>query len=136
MINARSAAGIVLKDNKLFIALRVPGGEMGERWEFPGGKVESGESCKETLVREYKEEFGIDVTVGRHIADASFTHGGKNVALEAWEVFFPDNPGKFILSEHTDVKWVFPEEIEKLPFVDSDMLLYNDVLSYCMEKKA
>lgn len=103
---------------------------MGERWEFPGGKVEDGESYQETLIREYKEEFGVDVTVGRHIADASFQHGAKTVNLEAFEVFFSEDVQKFILSEHTEVKWVAIEDIKTLPFVDSDMLLYEKVVSW------
>lgn len=132
---AKSAAGIVLKDKKVFIALRVPKGDMGSRWEFPGGKVEEGESFEETLVREYKEEFGIDVTVGKHIADATFKHGNKDVLLSAFQVFFSDDVQNFILSEHTDTKWVTFEEIKSLPFVDSDLLLYNDVVRFSMEQQ-
>lgn len=132
---AKSAAGIVLKDNKVFIALRVPGGDMGERWEFPGGKVEEGEGFEETLIREYKEEFGVDVKVGKHIADASFKHGEKDVFLSAYQVFFPEDVQKFILSEHTDTKWATFDEIKALPFVDSDLLLYNDVVKFSMEQQ-
>lgn len=133
-MNARSAAGIVLKDNKIFIAHRIPGGDMGSRWEFPGGKVEEGESYQETLIREYKEEFGIDVEVGRHIADAVFVHNEKQVELQAYEVLFSEDVYNFILSEHTEVKWVVPEEIKNMPFVDSDMLLYDEVLSWCRKE--
>ncbi|MBQ0168120.1 MAG: (deoxy)nucleoside triphosphate pyrophosphohydrolase [Treponema sp.] len=134
MNNARSAAGIVLKNNKIFIALRLPVGDMGNRWEFPGGKVEDGESYEETLIREYKEEFGVNVTVGNHIADASFSHNDKTVALSAYEVFFSDDVQKFILTEHSETQWVSPEEIRNLSFVDSDMLLYEEVLKYVKEQ--
>lgn len=129
-MNSRSAAGIVLKNNKVFIAFRIPGGEMGERWEFPGGKVEEGESYQDTLIREYREEFGVDVTVGRHIADARFDHAGKTVELSAYEVFLPENAGHFTLSEHTDTRWASLAEVRTLPFVDSDMLLYEDVVRW------
>lgn len=135
MSNARSAAGIVYKDGKVFTALRIPGGEMGERWEFPGGKVEEGESFEETLVREYNEEFGVTVTVGRHIADASFQHGSKDVQLSAYEVFFSEDVQEFVLSEHTEVKWVSLEDIKALRFVDSDMLLYDDVVRFYREQQ-
>lgn len=134
-MSARSAAGIILKDNKIFIALRIPGGDMGERWEFPGGKVEDGESFQETLVREYKEEFGADVNVGRHIADASFTHNGKQVELSAFEVSFTEDVQKFILSEHTETRWATLDEIKTLPFVDSDLLLYDDVADWAAAQK-
>lgn len=129
-MNARSAAGIVLKNDRIFIALRNPGGDMGQRWEFPGGKVEDEESFEETLIREYKEEFGINVTVGRHIADAVFLHGEKTVSLSAFEVIFPEDVQNFILTEHTETKWIQFDEIKKLPFVDSDLLLYDDVIRW------
>lgn len=129
-MNSRSAAGIVLKNNKIFIAFRVPVGAMGERWEFPGGKVEDGESYEETLIREYKEEFALDVTVGRHIADASFVHDGKTIDLAAYEVIFSDDVQKIVLSEHTETRWVSIDEIKQLSFVDSDMLLYNAVAEW------
>lgn len=107
---------------------------MGERWEFPGGKVEEGETFQETLIREYSEEFGISVKIGSHIADASFEHAGKSVQLSAYEVIFPEDVQEFTLSEHTDTRWVYPEEIKTLPFVDSDMLLYEDVVEWLRTK--
>lgn len=118
-----SVAGIVREDGLFFIAHRIPSGEMGCRWEFPGGKVEEGESFQETLVREYEEEFGVKVKVGSFIGETSFVHKGNKVLLHAYEVIFPDEDFQWVLSEHTEVKWVKLEEIETLPFVDSDLLL-------------
>lgn len=118
-----SVAGIVRKNGLFFIAYRIPSGEMGCRWEFPGGKVEDGESFQETLVREYEEEFGVKVKIGSFIGETSFVHKGNKVSLHAYEVIFPEADFQFNLSEHTEVKWVKLEEIESLPFVDSDLLL-------------
>ena len=130
----QSVAGIVLKNRSVFIAKRIPGGQMGERWEFPGGKVENGELPEVALQREYMEEFGVDVTVGAFIGSAVFTHNGEDSDLLAYEVSF-NGEEKFTLSEHTETGWSDIDEIPSLNFVDSDMLLYKTVKDY-VEKRA
>lgn len=122
-----SVAGIVYSDSLFFIARRLPVGDMGSRWEFPGGKVEGNETFQQALVREYMEEFGVPVTVGSLIAEAEFVHKEKPVALHAYEVIFPEDDYSWVLSEHTEVKWASLEEIEKIPFVDSDSLLIPEI---------
>lgn len=122
-----SVAGIVYSDSLFFIARRLPVGDMGSRWEFPGGKVEENETFQQALVREYMEEFGVPVTVGSLIAETEFFHKEKPIALHAYEVIFPEDNYSWVLSEHTDVKWASLEEIEMLPFVDSDSLLIPEI---------
>ena len=130
----QSVAGIVLKNRSVFIAKRIPGGQMGERWEFPGGKVENGESPEVALQREYTEEFGVDVTVGAFIGSPVFTQYGEDSDLLAYEVSF-NGEEKFTLSEHTETGWSDIDKIPSLNFVDSDMLLYKTVKDY-VEKRA
>ncbi len=125
-----SVAGIVRVDGLFLVAHRLPTGVMGCRWEFPGGKVEDGESFQETLIREYQEEFGISVDVGEFIGETFFEHNGKRVMLHAYEVIFPEDDYQWVLTEHTEVKWVPLEEIETLLFVDSDLLLLPQVSAW------
>ncbi len=129
---AVSIACIALDGKKVLVAHRNPTGQMGGRWEFPGGKLEAGESDAEALVREFREEFGVEVTVGEKIAEASFVHNGTEVALHAYRVFVPHDgiARPYVLTEHSEYRWVEIPEVEQLSFVDSDMKLYPAVRKY------
>ena len=131
-----SVACIVYKDDKLFIAKRKSVGDMGGKWEFPGGKIENDEAPELTIKREMQEEFGVEVNVGEKIASASFVHRGKTCNVNAYSVQFAHDGMTipFVLTEHTEYKWVNPLEIKKLDFVDSDMKLYPYVLDYLKRK--
>jgi 8-oxo-dGTP diphosphatase len=117
----RSVAGIARRDGAVFIARRIPGGAMGEKWEFPGGKVEPGESDQEALRREYLEEFGVGVSVGPLAAQASFEHKSQDHGLYAYIIRMAD--GHYTLSEHTEWRWAALEEIDAMNFADSDRKL-------------
>ncbi|MDR2900938.1 MAG: (deoxy)nucleoside triphosphate pyrophosphohydrolase [Treponema sp.] len=127
----RSVAGIAIRDKTIFVAQRVPGGALGECWEFPGGKVEGSESDEEALVREFQEEFGIDVKVGKHIGSAEFEH--KHIArkLNAYEISFLSD--EFRLCEHTSWRWASIDEIEQSNFADSDRKLIPAIKKYLSE---
>ena len=130
---SRSIACIDYRDGKIFIAKRQMVGDMGGRWEFPGGKIEEGEDLQQAVVREMQEEFGVTVTVGSKITSGSFTHRGKPCSLEVLEVHFPHDgmSQSFILTEHTEYKWAELDEIPNLNFVDSDLAIYSDVKKWC-----
>ena len=133
---SRSIACIDYRNGKIFIAKRQMIGDMGGRWEFPGGKIEEGEDLQTAVVREMQEEFGVTVTVGRKITSGSFTHKGKPCTLDVLEVSFPHDgiEKKFELTEHTDYKWADIDEIPQLNFVDSDLSIYNDVKKWCLKE--
>ncbi len=133
---SRSIACIDYRNGKIFIAKRQMVGDMGGRWEFPGGKIEDGEDLQTAVVREMQEEFGVTVTVGRKITSGSFTHKGKPCTLDVLEVSFPHDgiEKKFELTEHTDYKWADIDEIPQLNFVDSDLSIYNDVKKWCLKE--
>ena len=127
-----SIACIAFDGKKVLIAHRNPTGQMGGRWEFPGGKVEEGESEKEGLIREFREEFGVTVTVGDMIASSQFKHNGELRDLHAYRIYVPHNgiEKKYVLTEHTEYRWANMAEIPELAFVDSDMLIYPQVAKY------
>lgn len=138
MTNPVSIACIAYENGLIFVAHRQSGGDMGGRWEFPGGKVECGETDEQTVVREMTEEFGVTVDVGELIAESEFTHNGKKCLLHAYRIIMPHNglTVPFKLTEHTGYEWVEPERIAALNFVDSDLRLYPQVLEYIASIKS
>ncbi len=134
---SRSIACIDYRNGKVFIAKRQMIGDMGGRWEFPGGKIEAGENMETAVIREMQEEFGVIVSVGKKITTGSFIHKNIPCTLDVFEVFFPHDgiKEKFKLTEHTEYKWVPLESIPELDFVDSDLSIYNDVKKWCVNEK-
>ena len=124
----RSVAGIALEGGKFFIARRLPGGDLGEKWEFPGGKVEAGESDEDALIREYDEEFKVAIKPGVLLGSVSFDHHGTTHTLRAYRIYFSGKD--FTLREHTEWRWAGLGEMEKLDFADSDRKLFFYLKSY------
>jgi 8-oxo-dGTP diphosphatase len=124
-----SVAAIVVNDGKLFIARRIPGGDMGGKWEFPGGKADGEETAEDALVREMAEEFGVTVKVGSLIARGNFTHNNTEHRLAAYLTHISDY--HFSLTEHTGWRWADFAEIEALnasgEFTPSDYTLLPQI---------
>ncbi|MDR1029396.1 MAG: (deoxy)nucleoside triphosphate pyrophosphohydrolase [Treponema sp.] len=117
----QSVAGIAVAQGKVFIARRKPGGTLGEKWEFPGGKVEPGESDEAALIREYAEELGVSIKLGPFLGSASFEHQGVHI-VNAYRVYWGNEPLR--LAEHTEWRWATRAEIQALDFADSDRKLF------------
>jgi 8-oxo-dGTP diphosphatase len=123
-----SVAGIAIEGGKVFIARRKAGGDIGGKWEFPGGKVEEGEGDADALRREFLEEFGAAVTAGPLLATAEFTHNEQRFSLNAYRIFFTSL--HFNMREHDEWRWAALEEIEALDFAGSDRLLLPQLQAY------
>ncbi len=122
----RSVAGVAIRGNRVFVARRIAGGAMGGKWEFPGGKLEPGEHAPDAAIREFDEEFGLAVTVGRMIGQSTFQNNGKHYELAALLVSFDGDPRE--LCEHDEVLWVSAADLETLDLSDSDRSLVPFVL--------
>lgn len=84
-----STAALIIRDGRLLLVRRGPGGDLGDLWELPGGKVDAGESPEAALARELDEELGIGCSVGAAVAEASFTHHGRRYRLLGYLVDAP-----------------------------------------------
>lgn len=122
-----SVAGIAEQDGKFLIALRKPGTSIGVKWEFPGGKLEEGESPEEALVREYKEELGVKIKVDKRLCEGDFSNGDKKYRLLAYRISLLEH--NFISPEHQQIKWAEPGELSSLDFPDSDRIIVDYLLS-------
>ena len=126
---SRSVACIDYRNGKLLIAKRIAHGEMGDRWEFPGGKLEQDEDYAAAIKREMNEEFGCGCKIFEELAQGQFEHKGKSCSVVAFRIQL-ENDGvskPFVLTEHTQTAWVEPSEIRKLPFVDSDLNIFDQI---------
>jgi len=128
----KSVACIAFENGKILIAHRNPSGQMGNRWEFPGGKIDSGESDQEAVVREMQEEFGIQVSVLDKITSGTFKHCDKEFMLEVYFIKVPHDgiKNKYKLTEHTEYKWVDINDIPEDNFVESDLSVYPKIKEY------
>ncbi|MDR0643497.1 MAG: NUDIX domain-containing protein [Treponema sp.] len=130
-----SVTGIAVVDRKIFIAQRVSQGHMGGKWEFPGGKVEAGETDEQALIREYTEEFGVKIMVDGFIGSAEFEYNGKHTSRAYRITFLSEH---FTLSEHTNWQWADADWIKNLvsagDFVDSDVKLLPTVFRTCLNE--
>jgi len=111
-------AGILSKDGQVLIARRKPGKHMGEKWEFPGGKVEEGESPERSLRRELQEELDLRVRVGSLLCRVPYEGDGISLELLVYQV--DDFQGTPLLREHQEIRWVSPRELSSYELADSD----------------
>lgn len=103
-------AALIKKDNKVLIAKRSTGDEnVFGKWEFPGGKLEHGETEKEAIVREIKEEFDMDIKAKSFITNYVCEYPTRTIDLRLYECEYLR--GEFKLHDHTEYAWV---EINKL----------------------
>ncbi|WP_436700265.1 (deoxy)nucleoside triphosphate pyrophosphohydrolase [Nocardioides sp. BYT-33-1] len=94
---------VIVRDGLVLCAQRRPGGETGGLWEFPGGKIEPGESAREALEREIREELHCEVAVGAELATTTHRYGFGTVTLTTFHCELIS--GTPVLTEHAAVTW-------------------------------
>jgi 8-oxo-dGTP diphosphatase len=103
---------------RLLLARRPSDKALALKWEFPGGKIEAGESGPAALARELREELGIDVEVGRELAPVIHDYGGTVIRLRSFLCRL--RAGEPQPHEHTAVRWCTPAEAASLDLADAD----------------
>ena len=112
-------AAALQKNELVFIAQRKEGKHLAGYWEFPGGKIELDESPQTCLVREFQEEFSIEISVGEFIADYLFHYQEKTVRLVSY--FATQVSGNIQLNDHQDFKWVTVSELKNFKLSPADI---------------
>jgi len=111
--------GIINHEDKIFIARRKKGKDFAGKWEFPGGKIEIGESEQNALKRELKEELGMNVNVQNKIAYNLHEYETFKINLIAFKCDFIS--AKFQLIDHDQYKWVLPEHLKNYELAEADL---------------
>lgn len=116
-------AGVIYKDNKFLIAQRNLKKSQGGLWEFPGGKLETGESCEAALKREIFEEFEAEIEVEGYITEKIHHYPEKDIKLMFYKAKLVSD--KLVLKEHEDYRWITKEDKDKFEFAGADKIVFD-----------
>jgi 8-oxo-dGTP diphosphatase len=120
------AAALILRGAEVLICQRRPDQPLGSKWEFPGGKIEPGETAEEALHRELKEELGIDATIGTLVAHIRHNYrSGGAVDLQFFLV--REYTGEVANLIFQDVRWCPLRNLPEYDFVTADRNLVRDL---------
>ncbi len=89
------------------------------KWEFPGGKVEVGESREEALVREIREELSVDIEVSEFLMTVEHTYPDFQLTMHVFKCVLEQ--GEITLNEHVALKWLSVDELEQLHWAAADI---------------
>ena len=126
MKQIKVVAAIIQKENKI-LATKRGYGEFINMWEFPGGKIEPGETKKQALVREIKEELNIEINVDKFALDIEYQYPNFYLFMSCFMCSIKE--GSIELLEHNDGKWITKEELNTLNWLPADI----DAVNYLKE---
>ncbi|NPB09791.1 MAG: (deoxy)nucleoside triphosphate pyrophosphohydrolase [Thermodesulfobacteria bacterium] len=115
-------SAFIQRDSRILLARRPEGKLRGGLWEFPGGKLEEGESPEEALRREIKEELGVEAEVGRLLAEVEHRYPEVYIRLLCYETAIQGEPRPL---EGQTLSWFLPHEIDDLPLAPADRKLWS-----------
>ena len=114
-------AAIIKKDDKI-LATQRGYGEFKGLWEFPGGKIENGESKKEALIREIKEELNADIKIDKFALDIKWQYPDFYLYMSCYECSYESD---LKLLEHMDGKWLSKDELDSVQWIEADIKVVN-----------
>jgi 8-oxo-dGTP diphosphatase len=121
------AVAIIEKEGRILIARRIKNDPLKYRWEFPGGKVEEGETAEECVKREVFEELGIDIMVKERICASPYDYAHMSIELLAYKASHVS--GELKRHEYQRVQWVMPSELDSYDFPEANRPLINRLMN-------
>ena len=129
MKTVRVVAAIIQAKNKdgepILFATQRGYGAFKDGWEFPGGKIEKGETPQEALVREIREELGIEIAVGEWIDTVEYDYPSFHLSMECfWAKIVSGEP---VLKEHEAAKWLTKDQLDSIAWLPADITLVRKI---------
>lgn len=115
----------IIQNNNTILATRRGYGEFINMWEFPGGKVELGETREDALIREINEELSIQIIVIKLINTIKYDYPDFHLIMHCY--LCEQIEGTLTLNEHKDAKWINKSELYDLNWLPADILILDDI---------
>ena len=115
-------AGIITDSGKIFATQRGYG-DYKDFWEFPGGKMEPGETPQQALARELREELSVEVDVGEFVCTVEYDYPGFHLTMHCF--YCSVTGGTLTLLEHEASKWLDMEQIHSVDWLPADVVVVN-----------
>lgn len=112
-------AAIIVNDGRVMITRRRQGEKLSGAWEFPGGKVEPGETLQNCLARELREELGLVAEIGQVLAQSEYHYEHGSIQLVALHAQILS--GDITLTVHDKIEWVYPGDLLKFSLAPADI---------------
>lgn len=117
-------AAIIQNGDKIFATQRGYG-EFKDGWEFPGGKIEPGETSRQALIREIQEELDTVIEVGELIETVEYDYPTFHLSMECF--LCTVKQGDLVLKEHEAARWLGKEELDSVPWLPADLGLIQNI---------
>ena len=124
MKTVKVVAAIIINNNRVFATQRGYG-EFKDGWEFPGGKIEPGETPQEALVREIKEELDTEIEVKDYLETVEYDYPEFHLSMDCF--FCVIKSGELVLKEHEAAKWLTAETLDSVDWLPADKGLIEEI---------
>ena len=122
-------AAIIVKDHKVFATQRGYG-EWKDFWEFPGGKIDAGETPEEALRREIKEELDTEIAVGELFTTINYDYPTFHITMHCYLCTIEN--GSLTLLEHEAAKWLSLEQLDSVTWLPADQIVIAELQKSCI----
>lgn len=115
----------IIRDKDRIFATQRGYGEFKDGWEFPGGKIEEGETPENALIREIREELDTEISVGEKITCVEYDYPKFHLSMDCFWAEIVS--GDLVLKEHEAAKWLSRDELDSVDWLPADLELIEKI---------